>query len=174
MKNTQLLYSHDQIKARIQEVGSKISQDYKGKEILAVGLLKGCAVFFSHLLVNIEGHIEIDFITISSYKHGTKSKDFKFVQDLDSEVNGRHILIIEDIIDTGKTIKFVTNHLKTLGAASVEVAVFVYKTSNLQHKIDKPKYICFEYSDPEFLVGFGFDLSGRHRNLQDVYKLVEG
>lgn len=172
MDNLQLLYSHDQIKIRLKELGAQISKDYAGKEILVIGLLKGCVVFLSHLLVNIQADLEIDFMTISSYKHGTKSEDFKFVQDLDSIVKDRHVLIVEDIIDSGKTMKFTIEHLEHLKAASIEVAVFVYKTSNLKHEIPQPKYIGFEYNDPEFLVGFGFDNSGKLRNLPDVYKII--
>ncbi len=173
MENLKLQYTQEEVMLRIKQIGAQISADYKGKDVLIVGLLKGCVVFLSHLLVNIEGDAEIDFVTISSYKHGTKSQDFKFIQDLDTEVTGRHVLIVEDIIDSGRTIKFTVEHLRRLGAATVEVAVFVYKTCNLQHQIDEPKYYCFKYEDPEFLVGFGFDVAGKMRNYPHVYKLME-
>jgi hypoxanthine phosphoribosyltransferase len=166
-----LLYSQTQILSRIQEIGKQISQDFKNKPFLAIGLLKGCTVFMSHLLVQIQADVEIDFMTISSYKDSTQSENFKLLQDLSTSVANKHILIIEDIIDTGQTIKFVTEHLRRQGAASIEVATFVHKTSNLQHEIPTPKYIGFNYSHSEFLVGFGFDLAEKHRNLPAVYRI---
>lgn len=169
----ELLYTNEQIHQRIKELGEQISKDYEGKDILAIGLLKGCAVFMSHLLVHIKGNIEIDFMTISSYKKGEKSENFKFVQDLDTEVEGRHVLIIEDIIDTGRTMKFTQEHLEARGAASVEIALFVDKDERREYEIKPAKYVAFKYSEKPFIVGFGFDFGGLYRNLPHVYKLEE-
>lgn len=168
-----LLYSREEIDKRLAELGAQVSKDYEGKEVLAIGLLKGCAIFMSHLLVHIKGIIEIDFMTISSYKHGSRSENFKFIQDLDTDVTGRHVLIIEDIIDTGKTMAFTQQHLKAQGAASVETVVFVDKGTRREHTIDPPKYIGFHYNEEPFIVGFGFDYGGLYRNLPAVYMMEE-
>lgn len=172
------LFPKDQIHARISALAQQISQDYKNKDLLLVGLLKGCTIFMSHLLVQLTlEKVEIDFMTVSSYKHGTKSSDFKFVQDLDSRVKDRDILIVEDIVDTGKTLAFTIEHLKTLGARSIELAVFVNKTSNLTADyiptIGTPKYVAFEYHDKPFIIGFGFDYNGYYRNLPEVYQMED-
>jgi hypoxanthine phosphoribosyltransferase len=131
-------------------------------------------MFMAHLLPYIRCKVEIDFMTISSYKHGTKSRDFKFIQDLDSEVKGRDILIVEDIIDSGRTMSFTLGHLGALGAASIETAVLINKTKHRKYDIKPPKYIGFEYNDDRFLIGFGFDYDGLYRNLPDVYQMEEG
>jgi hypoxanthine phosphoribosyltransferase len=168
-----IIYTKEQILERIADLGKEISNDYKDKDILIVGLLKGCTIFMSHLLVNINANVEIDFMTISSYKRGIRSHDFKFIQDLDTEVGGRDVLIIEDIIDTGKTLAFTQNHLKALGAKSIETAVLVYKTTSIECEFDEPKYIGFHYNENPFIVGFGFDYHGRYRNLPNIYQLEE-
>jgi len=131
-------------------------------------------MFMAHLLPYIRGKVEIDFMTISSYKHGTKSKDFKFIQDLDSEVKGRDILIVEDIIDSGRTMSFTFAHLGSLGAASIETVVLINKTRHRKYEIKPPKYIGFEYNEDPFLIGFGFDFDGLYRNLPDVYRMEDG
>lgn len=174
MQKMKLLFEPEQIQAQINKIAQQISRDYKGKDLLIVGLLKGCTVFMSHLLVQLDiEKVEIDFMTVSSYKHGAKSSDFKFVQDLDTSVKDRDVLIVEDIVDTGKTLAFTIQHLASLGARSVETAVFVNKTTNLSHTFKKPKYTCFEYHDSPFLIGFGFDYNGYYRNLPAVYQMEE-
>lgn len=170
MKN---LYTRKEIDKRIAELAAEISRDYAGKSILAIGLLKGCTIFMSHLLVQIEGDVEIDFMTVSSYKHGARSENFKFIQDLDTDVAGRDVLIIEDIIDTGKTLAFTQQHLKQQGARSVETVTFVNKTTRRTFDIDPPKYVGFQYDGDPFIVGFGFDYGGRYRNLPAVYQMEE-
>lgn len=167
----ELLYSREQIDQRIAEMAAEISSDYEGKDILAIGLLKGCTIFMSHLLVQIKGSIEIDFMTISSYKHGSRSENFKFIQDLDTDVADRDVLIVEDIIDTGKTMAFTQQYLKAQGARSVETATFVNKTTRRSHDINPPKYVGFNYNEEPFIVGFGFDYGGKYRNLPAVYQM---
>lgn len=169
------LFTTEQIQTRIRAVAQEISRDYKGKDLLLVGLLKGCTVFMSHLLVQLDVEkVEIDFMTVSSYKHGEKSENFKFVQDLDTSVKDRDVLIIEDIIDSGRTLAFTIQHLESLGARSIETAVLVNKTSNISHTFKKPKYVAFEYQEKAFLIGFGFDYNGYYRNLPAVYQMEDG
>lgn len=168
-----ILYTREQIDQRIAELAEQISKDYEGKDILAIGLLKGCTIFMSHLLVKIKGRIEIDFMTVSSYKHGSRSENFKFIQDLDTDVKDRDVLIIEDIVDTGKTLAFTQQHLKSQGARSIETCTLVDKDNRRGHKVDSPKYIGFKYGEEPFIVGFGFDYSGLYRNLPAVYQMEE-
>jgi hypoxanthine phosphoribosyltransferase len=165
-----LLYSREQIDERIAAVAAEINKDYAGKEVLMVGVLKGCMVFMAHLLVEIDLDVEIDFMTVSSYGEGTESGDLRLVKDLDTPVKGRHVILVEDIVDTGKTVDFVQNYLKEKGADSVELVSFVEKSTrrNVQNLV--PKYYCFDYDQPEFLVGFGFDLGEKYRNLPAVYQ----
>ena len=165
------LYSRKDIDVAIAKMGREISADYQGKEVLAVGVLKGCVVFMGQLLPHIEADLAIDFMTVSSYGAGTESGDLRLVKDLDTPVNGRHVLLVEDIIDTGKTVAFVRDYLLEKGAASVEVATFVEKKTRRHIEDIDPKYFCFEYDAPEFLVGFGFDLAEKYRNLPEVYQL---
>jgi len=167
------LYSNHQIKEKIQEMGKQISKDYKGKNPLLLGVLKGCTIFMSHLMVEINADLEIDFMTVSSYRHGTKSEELKLVQDLDTPVKGRDVLIVEDIIDSGKTLKFVKHLLEERGAKSVEIVTFVDKPITHIEGAPKAKYVCFEYDKKDFLIGFGFDYKERYRNLPEVYMMDE-
>lgn len=168
-----LLYSTEQIDAKTKEIADRISADYEGRRPLAVGILKGCTIFMSHLLVKLKGDFEIDFMTVSSYKHGTESGELKLVQDLDTPIKDRDVLIVEDIIDSGKTLSFVVRYLKSMGAKSVEVVTFVNKTNRRKYEAPEAKYICFEYSDSPFLIGFGFDCKERYRNLPAVYQMED-
>jgi hypoxanthine phosphoribosyltransferase len=166
-----LLYSNEEIMQKIDEIAEQISKDYRRKRPLLVGVLKGCTIFMSHLLVRLQGDYQIDFMTVSSYKHGTDSGELKMIQDIDTPVKGRDVIIVEDIIDSGKTLTFVRNYLETMGAKSVEVVTFVDKTHRRKYKVPKAKYICFEYKEEPFLLGFGFDCKERFRNLPEVYKM---
>ncbi len=168
-----LLFTNNQLHARINELAEQISNDYKDRPVLAVGLLKGCVVFMSHLLVQLRCDVEIDFMTISSYKHGTQSEDFKLIQDLDTDVKGKDILIVEDIIDSGKTMSFTQKYLQDRGAKTIEIVTLVDKNHRRTHTIKKPKYIGFEYNQEPFIVGFGFDHGGFYRNLPNVYQLEQ-
>src|SRR3989338_8136493 len=123
-----LLYDTPQIRACISQMALSISADYAGKNPLLVGILKGCVVFMAHLLVEIRTDVEIDFMTLSSYKHGLHSEELKLIQDLDTDVSGRDVLIGENIIDTGKTVSFVRQYLLSKGAKSVEIATLIRKS----------------------------------------------
>lgn len=164
------LYSSELIHERIATLGAQISIDYADKNPLLVGVLKGCTVFMGHLLVQITCDVEMDFVTLRSYGAGTESRELELLKDLDRSVEGRHLLIVEDIIDTGKTVAFLKKHLQEKGAASVEVVTFVDKELRRKENVLKPAYVGFNYSEGPFLVGFGFDLNERYRNLPEVYQ----
>lgn len=169
-----LLYSHDQIMERVQAVADQINKDYAGKKPLLVGVLKGATVFMAHLLVRLKLDVEMDFITVSSYKHGAESGELKLVQDLDTVAAGKDILLVEDIIDSGKTLKFVYYYLIARGARSVQIVTFLNKTiAHPVKEIPNPSYVCFEYAEKPFVIGFGFDYRERWRNLDGVYMMDE-
>ncbi len=167
-----LLITRKEIDAVILEVGKKISDDYAGKEFLIVGILKGCTVFMGQILPHIQGDLSIDFMTLSSYGTGTDSGDLKLLKDLDAPVNGRHVLLLEDIVDTGKTVRFVQEYLNDKGALSVEILALINKKQRRKDDDLYVKYFCFEYDQDEFLLGFGFDLNEKFRNLPDIYQLI--
>lgn len=163
-----LLYTSQQIHARITELAEQISNDYEGQEVLILGVLKGAMVFMSHLLVQLKGDFEINTITVSSYE-GARSTEVKLTAEPTCALEGRTILLIEDIIDTGKTVTFLKDYLLEKGASSVEVATLVDKET--ETNVLNPSYVGFRYTEPHFIVGFGFDLDEKLRNLPDVYQL---
>ena len=164
-----LLYTSQQIQERITQLAQQISKDYEGQSVLVLGVLKGCAIFMSHLLVQLKGDFEIDFMAVSSYGAGTSSGELVLQKEPSSSLQGRTILLAEDIIDSGKTVAFVRDHLLKSGAGSVEIVTFVDKET--ETNVIEPKYVGFHYTDPNFLVGFGFDLAEKMRNLPDVHQL---
>jgi len=168
-----LLYSRAEIDKQIERVAAEISRDYAERDPLFVGVLKGCTIFMAHLLVRLKCSTEIDFMTLSSYKHGTESGELKIIQDLDTPVRGRDVVVVEDILDTGKTLAWTIEHLKMLGAKSVEVALFVDKPGKQQYELRPAKYVCFEYTGDNFVTGFGFDFKEKNRNLPEIYELEE-
>lgn len=170
-----LLFSIDQLEARMAELGEQISTDYASKRLLIVGALKGCTIFMGHLLKHIKGDLEIDFMTLSSYKHGAESGELKLVQDLDTDVAGRHVLILEDIIDTGKTLSYIQKYMTERNAASVETVTLINKEVRREnaYSVKPAKYIGFEYDQDPFVVGFGFDYREYYRNLAGVYMMDE-
>lgn len=167
--NIKVLYSAEEIDKRVTEVAAQVTQDYKDKQeegILFVGLLNGAAIFASDLIKKIDLEFSIDFIKASSYKHGTKrDKDLEIVEDLSVDITGKHILIIEDMIDTGKTLETITKMLKEKGAASVKICAFLDKKI---HKNDLDvAYCCFECPNV-FVFGYGLDIDQKYRNLPYV------
>ena len=163
------LYTSQQIQTRISELGEQISKDYEGQSVLVLGVLKGCAIFMSHLLVELKGDYEIDFMAVSSYGAGTSSGELQIQKEPSNSVAGKTVLLVEDIIDSGKTVRFVKDYLLQHGAASVKIVTFVDKET--ETNVLNPKYVGFKYAEPNFLVGFGFDLAEKYRNLPEVYQL---
>ena len=168
----QVLFTEEQIKARVRELGAQITNDSKGKNILLCGILKGAVTFFTDLARCIDGPVEFDFMVCSSYGASTTSSGFvKIRKDLDSDVRGRDILIVEDIIDTGVTLSKLKPLLLERGAASVKIATLLSKPS--RRKVDIPvDYNGFEIPDA-FVVGYGLDYNSRYRNLPYIGVLKE-
>lgn len=160
-----VLVSEAQIKQRIKEIGKQISQDYAGREPLRlVGALKGCFVFMADLLREITIPVRVDFMEISSYGSAmVSSGNVKITKDLSHDIKGEHVLIAEDIIDTGLTFNFLMDMLQSRGPASIEICSLLVKPAKM--KLNHPiRYTGFEIDD-YFVVGYGLDYKGFLRNL---------
>lgn len=162
-----ILISKEQIAQRVTELGERISADYRGKRPLLVCVLKGSVVFFADLVRVIDEDIELDFMAISSYGSGsTSSGEVRVLKDLGVKTEGRDLLIVEDIVDSGITLSYLTNLLKTRGAASVEICTLLDKPERRQRDLS-PKYVGFSIPN-EFVIGYGLDFDERYRNLTDI------
>lgn len=167
-----ILVSEEEIVQICEKLGKKITEDYKGKTPLLVGLLKGCMPFMAELMKHIDLYLEVELMGVQSYHGGTTSTgDVKITRDLDIPVKGRDILITEDIVDTANTIKVITKLLKYRGAKSVEVVTLLDKPAGRVTEFT-PKYIG-TVVPKEFVVGFGLDYDEKYRNLPYVGILKE-
>lgn len=164
-----VLIGVEALQTRCAELGAAISADYAGKQPLVVGVLSGAAVFMSDLLRHIAVPLEIDFISVSSYGKGAVSGDLQFRKDLDVDLKDRHVIIVEDIVDTGKTLKAVTDIFSRRGAASVAICSLLDKKARRQAEVEI-KYLGFDCPD-EFVIGYGIDYAERYRNLPYVAAL---
>lgn len=167
-----ILISEEDIAKRVKELGEEITQDYKGKNLMMIGILKGAAIFMSHLCLQVKLPMLIDFMSVSSYGESSISTgEVKIVKDLDFSVEGKDILIVEDIIDTGLTLSYLKDNLLKRGASSVKIVTLLDKPErrNIKVSID---YLGFEVPD-EFIVGYGLDYSEKYRNFPFVAALKE-
>ena len=167
-----ILVSSEQIEQKVKEIGKEITEDYKGKELMLVGILKGAAIFMADLARSIEIPVTMDFMAVSSYGSSTKSSGVvRIIKDLDSNIEGKHILIVEDIIDTGLTLNYITDNLNKRGASSVKICTLLDKPE--RRKVDVPvDYRGFVIPD-EFVIGYGIDYAEKYRNLPDIFSLKE-
>jgi hypoxanthine phosphoribosyltransferase len=158
------------IQEKVREIGARINEDYSGKKPLLVGILRGAVVVLADLMRNVELACEIDFMEVGSYGLGsTSSGVVRILKDLQEDITGRHVLIVEDIIDTGLTMSYLHDLLLTRKPASLESFVLLSKPSRRQVDIDV-KYVGFEVPDV-FVVGYGIDYAGAYRNLPDILAL---
>jgi hypoxanthine phosphoribosyltransferase len=167
----QVLVSEEQIQARVVELGRRISEDYQGHELLLIGLLRGAIVFLSDLMRAIDTPVRLDFIGISSYGANTESGAVRLVMDLETDIAGRHVLVVEDIVDTGKTLSYLVENLKARQPASLRVCALLDKPDRRQVPI-QVDYVGFEIPD-KFVVGYGLDFAEGYRNLPFVGVLKE-
>ena len=166
MKNDiqEILLSEEKIAFKISELGKAISEDYAGKKLLIIGVLKGSVIFVSDLVRNISIPCEIDFMSVSSYGESAESSGIvRILKDLDDSIEGKDVIIAEDIIDSGITLEYLVNFLKGRNAKSIEIATLLSKPARRKVDIDV-KYIGYEVPD-EFLVGYGLDYANKYRNL---------
>ena len=166
----EVLITSDQIEAKVREIGARITEDYRGEKPLLVGVLRGAVVIMSDLMRNIDLQCELDFMDISSYGSGTSSSGVvRILKDLEEDITDRHVLIVEDIIDTGLTMSYLHDFLLTRRPASLESFVLLSKPSRRLVDLEV-KYVGFEVPDV-FVVGYGIDYAGAHRNLPDILAL---
>jgi hypoxanthine phosphoribosyltransferase len=157
----------DELQARIAELGKEIAADYDGLEPLLIGVLKGAFVFMSDLTRHIDLPVEVDFMAVSSYGSSTKTSGIvRIVKDLDLDLTNRHVLIVEDIVDSGLTLRWLRRNLLTRGPASLEVCALLVKDGLQRHDPDL-RYVGFRIP-PDFVVGYGLDVGERFRNLTEV------
>jgi hypoxanthine phosphoribosyltransferase len=168
----EILIQADELQARIADLGVEISKDYEGREILLVCVLKGAVLFVSDLMRQITVPCEIDFMAVSSYGSATRSSGVvRILKDLDGSIEGKHVLIVEDIIDSGLTLQYLMRNLRSRGPASIEVCSLLTKPS--RREVEVPiRYTGFELPD-RYAVGYGLDLAQRYRNLPYVAALTE-
>ena len=159
-----VLFTEEEIKRRVSEIGRQISEDYKGEEVVLVGILKGAIVFFSDLARSIDIHTRMDFMSISSYGSSTKSTGVvRFLKDLDNDITGKHVIIVEDIIDSGTSLSFLKSNLISRGAKSLKICVLLDKPTRRRIPVEVD-YCGFSIPD-EFVVGYGLDFDEKYRNL---------
>ncbi|HGA1340840.1 TPA: hypoxanthine phosphoribosyltransferase [Streptococcus suis] len=167
-----ILVSEEEIVAKCKELGQILATDYADKNPILVGILKGSIPFMAELMKHIDAHIETDYMVVSSYHGGTEScGTVKIIKDLDNSVAGRHIIFVEDIIDTGRTLKELKELFALRQAASIKIATLLDKPEGRVVEIE-PDYTCFTIPN-EFVVGFGLDYDENYRNLPYVGVLKE-
>lgn len=167
-----VLYSSEEIAVKSKELGEQLTKDYAGKNPLLVGVLKGAVPFMAELIKHIDTHVEVDFMVVSSYHGGTTSSgEVKILKDVDTNIEGRDVIFIEDIIDTGRTLLYLCDMFKYRKAKSVKIATLFDKPEGRVVDIDAD-YICYNIPN-EFIVGFGLDYNENYRNLPYVGVLKE-
>ena len=163
--NLEVLYSEETIGSRIKELGEQITREYAGKDLVLVSVLKGSCIFLADLMRNIDLNLTIDFMSVSSYKDGTKSTgDVEILKDLSNPIREKDVLVVEDIVDTGLTLSRLLEILGSRGAASIKLASFLDKPEPRIKKELKIDYTGFVVPN-KFVVGYGLDAAGRYRNL---------
>ena len=164
---TKVLVTREEIHAAVAEMGKRITADYEGKDPVFICILKGASVFYADLIREIDLPLRTDFMAVSSYGSSTKTTGVvKVVKDLDRDVNGKDVLIVEDIVDSGMTLSYLKRLLLDRGAASVRIVTLLDKPA--RRRVDlKADYFCFEIPDA-FVVGYGLDYDELYRNLPDI------
>jgi hypoxanthine phosphoribosyltransferase len=166
------LVSKEDLRRRVAELGREVSRDYAGRDLFMVGVLKGAVLFLADLMRNIDVPCEIDFMAVSSYGSQTDSSGVvRILKDLDAPIEGRHVLIVEDIIDSGLTLQYLMRNLNAREPASLEVCSLLTKPERLRVDLS-PKYVGFEIPN-RFAIGYGLDHAQRHRNLNYVAALAD-
>jgi len=168
----EILISREELAEKCRELGKTISEDYRGKDLVLVGILKGSVVFMTDLMKEITIPCSIEFMEVSSYGSGAVSSGVvKITKDLDMDITGKHILIVEDIIDTGLTLSYLVDYLKTRRAAGIDIVCLLDKIEKRTQNIPVT-YVGYEVPD-EFIIGYGIDYAEKYRNLPYVASLKE-
>ena len=168
----EIIVQADELQHRVAELGAQVSRDYAGKDLLLVGVLKGAVFFLADLMRHIDVPCEVDFMAVASYGSATESSGVvRILKDLDIAIEGRDVLIVEDIVDSGLTLQYLLRSLRTRNPASLEVCALLTKPT--RRAVDLPaRYIGFEIPD-KFAIGYGLDHAERYRNLPYIATLRE-
>ncbi len=168
----EILYSENVLKTRVQELGKQITEDYKGEKLIVVGIMKGANIFVADLIRNLNLDVVLDFMVVSSYgKESESTGVLRLLKDLDESIKDEHVLIVEDIVDTGLTLSYLIENLKTRFPKSVKVCTLLDKKERRKVVIN-PDYVGFVVPD-EFIIGYGIDYAERYRHLPYVASLKE-
>jgi len=169
-KNFTRYLNRHEIEASVQSLANRLNGDYEGKQVVLVAVLKGAIIFVADLVRHLKFDYEVEFVRLSSYgKSRTSSGTVTILKDIATDIRGKHVLILEEIIDSGRTLKFMYERLKSAGPASIEIVTLLDKPA--KRVVDVPVKYVGRPIDDQFLVGYGLDLEERCRNLPDVYCL---
>lgn len=169
----QVLVSEQEIQQTIENLGQRLTKDYQGKDVVVVGVLRGASIFMADLIRAIDLYLDIDFMAVSSYGDATEtSGEVKIIKDLDSQIKEKHILFVEDIIDTGRTLKYLIELFEYRGAASIKVCTLLDKPDRRIVEDLVPDYVGIQVPN-EFVVGYGLDYKQKYRNLPYIGVLKE-
>ncbi len=164
----EILLSEQDIKDIVKKVGAEITRDYADKNPLVIAVLRGAVVFMADIMRAIECPLSIDFMAVSSYGDGVKSSGVvRIVKDLDTKIEGRHVIIVEDVLDSGLTLSYLVRMLKSRNPASIEIAAFLVKDIEGKRPAIDPRYVGTHVPN-KFVVGYGLDYAERYRNLPFV------
>jgi hypoxanthine phosphoribosyltransferase len=167
-EHLKVLLRSSAIQKRVREMGAQISKDYKGQRVHLVGVLKGAAIFLSDLIRHIRVEVSLDFMSVSSYGHGSQSSgQVRLMKDLDTSIEGLNVIVVEDILDTGLTLGYLLRVLQQRKPSTLKIAALLDKPDRRIKKDVKADYIGFQIPN-EFVVGYGLDYAERYRNLKDV------
>jgi hypoxanthine phosphoribosyltransferase len=165
------LYTEEQIQERLASLAADIERDYEGQDLLMVGVLRGAVMVMADLARHFRRHVEMDWMAISSYGSGTKSSGVvRILKDLDTDITNRHVLVVEDIIDTGLTLSWLVSNLSSRGPASVHICTLLRKPEAQRMSVDV-RYVGYDIPN-EFVVGYGLDYAERYRNLRSIATLA--
>ncbi len=163
MEEINVLINKAKLERRIEEMAKQIQKDYEGKEIVFIGILKGSVIFMTQLAKNIKSSVALDFMDVSSYEGTESTGNIKINKDIRDSIEGKDVIIVEDIIDTGRTLTYVREHLKQKNPNSIKIATMLSKPSRRVMELEVD-YIGFAIED-KFVVGYGLDYNEKHRNL---------
>ena len=167
-----VIVTQDEIRARLQEIARTVEKDYEGRDLLLIGVLKGAVMTMADFARSLQRHVEMDWMAVSSYGSGTKSSGVvRILKDLDRDITGREVLIIEDIVDTGLTLAWLKSNLESRGAKSVEILTMLRKPEAAKVDVNV-KYVGFDIPT-EFVVGYGLDFDEKYRNLDFIGVLAK-
>ncbi|MEW6088895.1 MAG: hypoxanthine phosphoribosyltransferase [bacterium] len=168
---TNILINEKELHERIKELALEISLDYRDKHILLIGILKGATMFMMDISRFIIVPVTYDFISVVSYDGLASTGEIKILKDITDDIKGKHVIIVDDICDTGLTLKYVKHHLLTFNPATLNICVLLYKQNKKKYKVDI-KYKGFAIPD-KYVIGYGLDYKGKYRNLPSICVLKE-